>query len=196
MKFYTFAIVILLLTSFANLTASRRRASALPVQLDTREQCAMFNHATKEGSDHYKLRMNGYEENVPVTRAVEDFNRYALCHQQGKTQPPLTVDEFLAAVRDANPAEERIQPWVSKLYRQIAETQFLPKGSFIDYGLGAVNDRGYDISLWSIDLYVGLDRYTREKRVILSSGGQSGDSIFRRLLLNTRRGPNILRGQS
>jgi hypothetical protein len=45
----------------------------------------------------------------------------------------------------------------------------MPKGTFIDFGLGAINERGYDINLWSIELYVGLD--------IIYSGAK-GKSVF------------------
>jgi hypothetical protein len=161
--FYSCLVVTIILTGCITAPVSIHAVDPT-IQKDQRPECLSFNHASKEGNKHYKLSMNGYAEEVSVTQAVEDFNRYAQCHQLGKTQPPLTVDEFLAAVRDANPAEEKIQDWVYKIYRQISKTQMMPKGAFIDYGLGAVNDRGYDIQLWSIDLYVGLDKYSRERK--------------------------------
>jgi hypothetical protein len=82
------------------------------LQISQEEECSPFNHAFRDGYKHYKLRMNGYAEAVSVSQAVEDFNRFAQCHQLGKTQPPLTADEFLAAVRDADPEEEKIQGWI------------------------------------------------------------------------------------
>jgi hypothetical protein len=170
--FYCCVVVIFILP--ARMTAPASLFALYPaIQLDQRGECKSFNHAFKDGYKHYKLTMNGYAEDVSVSRAVEDFNRFAQCHQLGKTQPPLTVDEFLAAIRDADPAEEKIQPWVYKLYRRISKTQMMPKGTFIDFGLGAINERGYDINLWSIELYVGLDKYTRERK---------GNPFFRRTI--------------
>lgn len=126
------------------------------------EICREFNHAAKEGNKHYKLRMNGYSTEIPIAQAVEDFNQLAKCHRLGKTQPPLTVEEILAAIRDTHPSEKKLRSWVYNTYQDIGKTEKLPKGTFIDFGMGSETLGGYIIEKWSIILYVGLNKYTRE----------------------------------
>jgi hypothetical protein len=95
---YSWLVVIIILTGSITAPVSIHAVDPA-IQKDQRPECMSFNHAANEG----------YAEEVSISQAVEDFNRYAQCHLLGKTQPPLTVDEFLAAVRDANPTEE----WIS-----------------------------------------------------------------------------------
>src|SRR5438046_396842 len=58
-----------------------------------------FSENTESDSD-YLLRTRGYPKEVSLGQAVEDFNRRAQSTKIGKTQPPLTVEEVVAAIHD------------------------------------------------------------------------------------------------
>ena len=143
-----------------------RESKTRPGSQDPCELYKVFNEdksINKEGYNHQiLLRMHGYSAEIPLTQAVDDFNKMAQCHTLGKTQPSLTVEELLAAIRSCNRFEEKTEPWVFETYQKISKTEMLPKGTYIDYGQGYINLNGYDIRAWSIILYVGLDRYPRD----------------------------------
>ncbi len=147
------------MTAYSQAVSKQEADKTLSV---SQNPCELYVPWTKDGYNQYKLSMNGYPTEVSLAQAVEDFNKMAQCHLIGKMQPLLTVEELLAAIRGSNRSEERIEPWVFEIYQKISKTEMMPKGSFLDYGLGANNLNGYDIRAWSINLFVGLDKYSRE----------------------------------
>ena len=107
----------------------------------------------------YYQRLRGYPKELTVADAISEFNAMAGCHPIGKNEPPLNVEELLAAIRSISLKDRAKRPWISQRYKRISEEGIVPLGSYIDYRLGVVNHHGYDISEWSIYLNIGLDKY-------------------------------------
>ena len=107
----------------------------------------------------YLLRTRGYPEATPLARAVGEFNERAKQTEIGKTQPPLTAEEVLAAVRDWNSKEDPIEPKMFAALQEAAKGGMLPKGAYLSYSSGSLSRNGYDIDAWNIYLQVGLDKY-------------------------------------
>ena len=107
----------------------------------------------------YSLRTRGYPEVTPLARAVEEFNEHAKRTEVGKTQPPLTVEEVLAAVRNWSPKEDPIEPKMFAALQEAARAGMLPKGSYLSFSSGSVSRNGYDIDAWNIYLQVGLNQH-------------------------------------
>lgn len=126
----------------------------------------------KEWSD-YLLWSRGYPNDVPLARAVNDFNKRARHDEVGKSQSPLRVEEVLAAIRDWSRQEEPIDQAAFEEFQTISKTGLMPKGSFLNFGKGADGRNGYDTDAWSIYLYIYLDKYP---------GDQVGVPGFARLI--------------
>jgi hypothetical protein len=120
----------------------------------------------------YELIHAGFPKETSVEEAVETFNRFAKCEEKSKTQPPLTADEVLAAIRDWDCTREEnkdekkfcVEAW------KISETGKMPKGSLFVYDRG-MNGRstvrgykGYYVQTWEIILYLRLDKHRLDLR--------------------------------
>jgi hypothetical protein len=105
------------------------------------------------------LRTHGYPKEVPLSQAVNECNRRIQNTRVGKTQPPLTVDEVLAAIRDWSNKEAPIDPKMYNVIQNISKTEIMPKGSYFFFSTGTISYNGYDIDALRIYLRVGLDKY-------------------------------------
>ncbi|QDT17096.1 hypothetical protein [Alienimonas californiensis] len=87
-----------------------------------------------------------------LAAAVDQFNEEAAESPIGKTQPPLTTDEVVAAIRSWMP---KYGPAVSderyRQYLQIAETGVLPPGARLHSNTTHYIG-GYAITVWWADL--------------------------------------------
>lgn len=110
----------------------------------------------------YLLWTRGYPGTTPMARAVEEFNEHAKGTEVGKTQPLLTVEEVLAAVRDWSPNEDPIDPEMFAALQEAARSGTLPKGAYLSFNSGSVSRNGYDIDAWNIYLQVGLNKYPND----------------------------------
>lgn len=108
---------------------------------------------------HYLLWTRGYPKATSLVQAVDEFNKRAQRTGVGKTQPPLTVDEVLAAIRDWSPKEDPIELPIFEGLQQAAKSGMLPKGAYLRFNSGAYSRNGYDIDAWNVYLQVGLDKY-------------------------------------
>ncbi len=118
----------------------------------------------------YSLIKAGYPNEISLGEAVAVFNRFTQCDDRSKTQPLLSVEEFKAAIRDWNCAEEKDvddKKFCADAWK-IAETGKMPKGSFLDFdrGTGGTSRvrgyKGYYVNTWEISLYLQLDKYRRD----------------------------------
>ena len=132
--------------------------------------------------DVYYQRYRGYPKVLTLDEAVGEFNIMANCHPIGKNQPPLKVEELLAAVRDISKKDKSRESWLPQRYRKISEGGVLPLGSYIDYRIGVSNRDGYDVSEWTIFLRVGLDKYPGD--II---GNPSFITLIRKQYISSRR---------
>lgn len=129
---------------------------------------------TKNNNDSelYELIRAGFPKEVSLSEAVDIFNEFTQCDEDGKIQPLLTSDEVVAAIRDWDCQEEKdsADKKVCADVWKIAETGKMPKGSFFDFdgGMGrtsyARGKKGYDVKTWEIYLYIWLDKYRRDMK--------------------------------
>jgi len=106
-----------------------------------------------------ELERVGCPAEVSLARAVRDFNRRAALDSTGRRQPPLRVEEVVAAIRCWDREEQPVSDSLFKVFLTIANTRRLPKGSYIFFIPGVVAINGYDVDAWWIDLRLGLDQY-------------------------------------
>src|SRR5262249_21941590 len=102
-----------------------------------------------------RVRPEGAELPIPkalkgrtLAEAVEEFNRRAQNNPTGKTQPPLTEDEVVAAIRGrpGRPAPDDVH----KAYRAIADNKTLPAGATLSFIPCSALFR----SVWWVDLSI------------------------------------------
>ena len=117
----------------------------------------------------YELKNAGYPKEISLNEAIEVFNGLAQCEEVGKAQPPLSVDEVIAAIRDYNCKKDSLdEKNLCAEFQKVAETGVMPKGALLDYrgGIGGYSiSRGYDkydIKTWEIYLYLRLDKYRND----------------------------------
>jgi hypothetical protein len=91
---------------------------------------------------------------VSIAEAVKQFNVRAQADAVGKTQPPLTSDEVIAAIRGWIPEEHPKCEYYLPQFRKIAETGIIPVGSYLDFIPGWIGYQGYDYEVWWVDLFV------------------------------------------
>jgi hypothetical protein len=112
----------------------------------------------------YLRKTRGYPADVPLAQAVDQFNKEARCVPNGESQPPLTVVELLAAVRDVQLSEEGFSSSYLKVFRRISSEQIMPKGTLIWYEFGYQQPGGYDVDYWKIYIYVGLEKHPADEK--------------------------------
>jgi hypothetical protein len=91
---------------------------------------------------------------IPLATAVERFNARAKLDPVGKTEPPLTVDEAVAAIRGWIRKHHPVSDEYYQAFQKIAETLALPAGSRLDFTTSWKNYNGYDFVVWWVDLTV------------------------------------------
>ncbi len=85
--------------------------------------------------------------------AVEDFNAKARMDPTGKSQPPLTENEVIAAIRGWVPEyTASVSDDVYAQFQQVAESGELPEGAGLSFCSGWDGYRGYSFSVWWIDI--------------------------------------------
>ena len=120
----------------------------------------------------YNLINAGFPKETSIEEAVATFNRLAECDDRSKMQPPLTVAEVVAALRDWDCTEEKDaddKKFCADVWK-IADTGKMPQGSFFDFdrGMGGTSRvrgyKGYYVHTWEIFLYLHLDKFRRDLR--------------------------------
>ena len=97
-------------------------------------------------------------ETRSLNMAVQDFNHKASTDSIGKTQPPLTEDEVVAAIRGWIPEHTPgVTDDVSERFQEIAETGTLPDGAELSFTTGWTGYRGFKFQVWWVDLSIKLD---------------------------------------
>ncbi len=87
--------------------------------------------------------------------AVEGFNAEACTHHVGKTQPPLTEAEVIAAIRGWVPkTTPDITDEVYNRFQDIAESRVLPDGARLSHCSSWTGYRGFRFKVWWIDLSI------------------------------------------
>lgn len=93
-----------------------------------------------------------------LTKAVESFNGKASSNSIGKTQPPLTDDEVIAAIRGWIPKHT---PGVADVtyerFQEIAATGTLPDDAKLTFTTSWTGYRGFQFQVWWVDLSIKLD---------------------------------------
>ena len=79
----------------------------------------------------------------------------------GRTQPPLTSEEVIAAIRGWNPKEHPKSELFLDRFKKIAQTGIIPAGCYLDFIPGYTNYNGYDYKVWWIDLFVRAEKPIR-----------------------------------
>jgi beta-lactamase regulating signal transducer with metallopeptidase domain len=89
----------------------------------------------------------------PLAEAVKEFNAKAQSNPIGRSQPPLTEDEVIAAITGWQRDEGIVSDEVYAIYQKIAETRTLPAEATLDSTTSWVMpSRSFDV--WWIDLVV------------------------------------------
>jgi len=92
---------------------------------------------------------------VTLAEAVKDLNRRAQNDATGKTQPALTEDEVVAAIRGW--VREQVPPAPDTMYdayQAIADARKLPEGARLDFTTGWVGFNKHDFDVWWVDLSI------------------------------------------
>jgi hypothetical protein len=96
----------------------------------------------------------GQRSNTPIADAVAEFNREAALNPIGKTQPPLTVAEVIAAIRGFSPEAHPHSEIFLQRFKTIAQTGIIPAGCYLSFICGWTPNKDYDYVVWWIDLCV------------------------------------------
>ena len=92
---------------------------------------------------------------VSLKKSVADFNQKSLADPIGKSQPPLTEDEVVAAIRGWIPEHTPgVTDDVYNQFQKIAESNELPEGAELSFCPGWSGYRGYSFKVWWIDLSI------------------------------------------
>lgn len=100
----------------------------------------------------------GYPRDIPISDAIADFNTRAHADPVGASQPPLTSDEVVAAIR-AWSDPPRMPASAKAVFQAIAQKAIMPRASYIRLIPGLIALHGFDIDVWWIDVQVELDKY-------------------------------------
>jgi hypothetical protein len=91
---------------------------------------------------------------VTLAEAVREFNQRAQNDATGKTQPPLTEDEAVAAIRGWIRRQVSATDDVYRVYQTIADTKKLPEGATLTFTTGWSGFNGYEFDVWWVDLNI------------------------------------------
>ena len=93
-------------------------------------------------------------EGTPLKFLLGDFNRKAAEDAIGKSEPKLTEDEVVAAIRAwIIRKKEDVDDDTVAIYKKIAETRTLPKGAELVFTTGWVTDE-LNFKVWWINLEI------------------------------------------
>jgi hypothetical protein len=100
----------------------------------------------------YRLKID-----VPtsIEQVVREFNEKAKHHTVGKSQPPITAAEVVAAIRRLR--QEDCPSWTDEVFNRflaIADTEEIPEGSELSFITRYHGIRGFDITVWCVDLRI------------------------------------------
>ena len=102
---------------------------------------------------------------IALVDAVKQFNDMAKKQTIGKTQPPLTEDEVVAAIRGWRGTEGPAADALYRAFQQIADTKKLPRG----WNLTSAETwrfNNYDFDVWRIELEIATAPNTQARIVI------------------------------
>jgi hypothetical protein len=105
--------------------------------------------------------------------AIGRFNAEAMLNPVGKDQPPLTVDEMVAAIRGWVRKEHAVPDDYYSAFQKSADTLTLPAGARLDFTTGWKNYNGYDFVVWWVDLTF------RDPSSVHSDSANTGSYTFR-----------------
>jgi hypothetical protein len=93
---------------------------------------------------------------VTLAEAVKGFNRRAQKNATGKTQPALTEDEVVAAIRgwDREEEPEPVTDGIYKAYQAIADTRKLPEGATLEFITRWTGFNDHEFDVWWINLEI------------------------------------------
>jgi hypothetical protein len=91
---------------------------------------------------------------LTLAEAVKGFNRRAQEDATGKTQPPLTEDEVVAAIRWWDREEEPVTDDVYQAYQAIADTRKLPAGAALYFITRCSDPNSHEVEVWWINLEI------------------------------------------
>ena len=86
--------------------------------------------------------------------AVAAFNEKAGRDEVGRTQPKLTEDEVVAAIRGWIRSKAEVDDPTFAAYQKIADTGKLPAGAEFDFITKWTGYRGFDFDVWWVDLHL------------------------------------------
>lgn len=96
-----------------------------------------------------------------LSTAVRAFNQEAAANATGRTQPPLTEDEVIAAIRGWIPEYgPDVTDDVYQQFQEIAESRELPPHTEFSFHTDYRGYRGFNFKVWWIDLKVGNGKRT------------------------------------
>ena len=146
--------------------------------------------------------MMGGDANVSLADAVKQFNEWAKKKEIGKTQPPLTEDEVVAAIRSW-PGKEG--PWAGELYnafQRVADTRTLPRAWRLD---GAERSRfnNFDLDVWRIEMSISVgsnvanivvrDQKIRERPKAKAADAADGENTIKVYLLRNASAETVVK---
>lgn len=105
----------------------------------------------------------GYPEDVPLEKAVTDFNNNLSSKACGVEQPKLTVEEINASLAAVRPDGASIKKDFYKLLQQIADSKTLPKRTAVNYLRSERVDKGKVLAIWQIHLIFDLDKCPQDR---------------------------------
>jgi hypothetical protein len=171
--------------------APDRPAKTVKQKNHTPDPCAVYNPLRDPNNEElkrkYLVSMKGYPKEVTVREAIGLFNERASCHHIGKSQPPLTEEEFLTAVRDIPREEPRPSAIEVGYLQKVSEKGILPKGSLIDFGWGIDEKPGYDITYWKIYLRFDLHTHPRVPDDLIDPKSVRHDFTIRRQYISSKK---------
>ena len=91
----------------------------------------------------------------PLETAIEAFNSKSARHELGKSQPPLSMEEVVAAIRLWQPGPDTpVSPKLLGVFKQIAESKTLPDRA--EFELLTGYDRGgkFVFDVWSVRIRI------------------------------------------
>jgi hypothetical protein len=98
---------------------------------------------------------NDDKQATPLTDAVRAFNAEAAENPIGKTQPPLTEDEVVAAIRGILRELTPMTDEVYNAYQKVAETRTLPPRATLHFTTDWVPRlEGFHFTVWWADLSI------------------------------------------
>lgn len=93
-------------------------------------------------------------QEVTLDRAVREFNAKAKDNAVGKSQPPLTADEVVAAIRGWIRERDPVKDYMYGEFQKIAQRGALPPQAELSFTTGWHGFNGFDFDVWWVDLTV------------------------------------------